>query len=109
MSHSIREYLHHIRDEVEFLLTGQQGLEKELFFGDEVRKRAFVRSLEIIGEVVKRLPPSLLEQYPQIPWRSITGMSDRLIHGYFGINYEVVWETLTIGDTHSCGGGQTDA
>lgn len=77
-------------------MTGIQGLDKEHFFNDEMRKRAFVRSLEIIGEAIKHLPPTLREQYPQIPWRSITGMRDRLIHGYFGINYEVVWETLTL-------------
>lgn len=96
MSHSAREYPHHIRDEVAFLLTGLQGLEKERFFSDQVRKRAFVRSLEIIGEAVKWLPPTLLEQYLPIPWRSITGMRDRLIYGYFGINYEVVWKTSMV-------------
>jgi len=74
MSHSAREYLQHIRDEAQFLLTAAQGLSEESFLNDEVHKRAFVRSLEVIGEAVKRLPLALREQYTQIPWRNVAGM-----------------------------------
>lgn len=96
MSHSARQYLQHIRDETQFLLTSAQDLTEERFLNDEVRKRAFVRSLEIIGEAVKKLPLNLREQYPQIPWRNIAGMRDRLIHDYMSIDYEIVWGIITV-------------
>ena len=53
-----------------------------------------MRKLEIIGEAVKNLSPELKKSYPQVPWKDIAGMRDKLIHGYFGINIERVWETV---------------
>jgi len=51
-----------------------------------------VRALEVIGEATKRLPPDFREKYPQVNWRAISGMRDRLIHAYFGVDYEIVWD-----------------
>ncbi len=96
MSRSARVYLQHIREEIEFLTNNSQGLTKENFLASETLKRAFVRSLEIIGEATKRLPLELREQYPQAPWRASAGMRDRLIHGYDSVDYEIVWEAITI-------------
>ena len=53
-----------------------------------------VRSFEIIGEAVKQLPEDLRQNYAQIEWRLIAGMRDRLIHGYFGVDYEIVWDAI---------------
>ena len=53
-------------------------------------KRAFARSVEVIGEAVKNLPSEMYQKYPNIPWRKIAGMRDRLIHGYFSVDYELV-------------------
>ena len=55
-------------------------------------RRAFVRSLEIIGETAKRVPTSFRESHLAIDWMSIGGMSDRLNHGYFGVDYDIVWD-----------------
>ena len=55
---------------------------------------AVVRALEIIGEATKRLPFSLREQYPGIPWKGMAGMRDRIIHGYDMVDYEIVWNTV---------------
>ncbi|MEO6724454.1 MAG: DUF86 domain-containing protein [Blastocatellia bacterium] len=96
MSHSVRTYLQHIQNEIEFLRRSAEDMDEKRFLADELRKRAFVRSLEIIGEVIKRLPMPLRDEYPQTPWRASAGMRDRLIHGYDSIDYEIVWETLNV-------------
>jgi uncharacterized protein with HEPN domain len=94
MSRSVREYLKHIRDEIAYLEKEKEGLNKNAFLRDETRKRAFVRSIEVIGEATKNIPEDLRCDYPQIEWRAIAGMRDRLIHGYFGIDYDIVWDVL---------------
>ncbi len=92
MSISIRAYLHHILIETQYLIGQSQGLTKEAFLDDDTRQRAFVRSLEIIGEAAKQIPNAIRQKYPRITWRAITSMRDRLIHAYFGVDYEIVWD-----------------
>ncbi len=53
-----------------------------------------MRSLEVIGEAVKKLPMELRAKYPQVDWSDIAGMRDVLIHHYFGIDYDIVWDVL---------------
>jgi uncharacterized protein with HEPN domain len=80
MSISAVEYLRHILDETDFLTRRLSRVSKDHFVADETLKRAAVRSLEIIGEAVKRLPDGFRTQYPEVDWRAIAGMRDRLIH-----------------------------
>ena len=87
-------YLKHILQECEFLIENSSNLTFEEFVNDPVLSRAFVRSLEVIGEAVKKLPMEIREKYPEVPWKSISGMRDVLIHDYFGIKYEIVWKTI---------------
>jgi uncharacterized protein with HEPN domain len=54
---------------------------------------AVIRCLEIIGEAVKNIPEEIKTKYPQIPWKEIAGMRDKLIHGYFGVDTGLVWDT----------------
>jgi uncharacterized protein with HEPN domain len=61
---------------------------------DETLKRAFVRSLEIIGEATKKVSAEVKQKYSHIDWRAMAGMRDRLIHDYFGIDYDIVWDVV---------------
>ena len=56
--------------------------------------RAFSRSLEIIGEASKKIPKSFKDKYADIPWRQIAGMRDKLIHDYFGVDLEIIWDVI---------------
>jgi len=94
MSPSAREYLQHILQETDYIITHSVDLDKAVFLQDETLKRAYVRSLEIIGEAVKQLPDSLRQKYNTIEWRAIAGMRDRLIHNYFGVDYDIVWDVV---------------
>ena len=64
------------------------------FIENEVLKRAFARSLEIIGEAVKNVPEEIRFEYAEVDWKAITGMRDKLIHHYFGVDYELVWDVI---------------
>ena len=92
MPRVVAEFLEHILDELNYLARKMQETDLESFLRDETLQRSFVRSIEIIGEATKQVPESLRKQYPQIPWRDMAGMRDRLIHSYFGVDYEIVWD-----------------
>jgi uncharacterized protein with HEPN domain len=95
MSPSTRELLLHILDETGYLLSASDQLSQAEFLASPTLKRAFARSLEIIGEAVKSLPFELTDTQPHMDWRSIARMRDRLIHHYFGIDYEMLWGVVT--------------
>jgi uncharacterized protein with HEPN domain len=94
MSKVAGEYLKHILDEVEFILIESRGLTEEEFARDEVLKRAFSRSLEIIGEAAKNLPKEYKNVNKGVDWKSLAGLRDRLIHHYFGVDYGIVWDVV---------------
>ncbi len=78
------EYLRHILDETEYLISESQGMSEGKFKSSETIKRAFVRSIEIIGEASKKVTDEIKQKHPELDWRAIAGMRDRLIHDYFG-------------------------
>lgn len=95
MSKLPEEYLKHILKEAEYLEAEAKSLTLADLVKDETRMRAFARSLEIIGEAAKKVSEEFRSANPDIDWKAMAGMRDRLIHDYFGVDYEIVWDVVT--------------
>jgi uncharacterized protein with HEPN domain len=94
MSASNLELVRHILVETTFILQHTEQKSKEEFINDEVLCRAVVRSLEIIGEATKKLDDEFKSIHNHIEWKKIAGTRDKLIHDYFGIDYDIVWNII---------------
>lgn len=88
------ELLRHILEEASFILDATSGKEKEDVVNDPILSRAIIRSLEIIGEASNKVDPDFKSMYPHIEWRKMSGTRNRLIHDYFGIDYDIVWDII---------------
>lgn len=87
-------YIKDIKNSLEKIFKYTNSLSYEDFIDDEKTRDAVERNLEIIGEAVKKLSNELKSRHPNIPFKQIAGMRDKLIHDYFGIDYEIVWHTI---------------
>lgn len=94
MSRDITDYLNDILDNIAIAQQFVEGLTFEQFDDDPRTTYAAIRAVEVIGEATKSIPDDIRDQYPQVPWRSIVGMRDKMIHQYFGVNNSVLWETI---------------
>ncbi|ASJ00224.1 HepT-like ribonuclease domain-containing protein [Thermococcus gorgonarius] len=86
-------YVEDILEAIEKIKRYTEGMEFE-DFEDEKTVDAVICNLEIIGEAVKNLPEEFKEMHPDVPWKEIAGMRDRLIHAYFGVDLSIVWYTI---------------
>ncbi|ALM74147.1 HepT-like ribonuclease domain-containing protein [Thermococcus barophilus] len=87
-------YIGDILRSIEKIKRYTAGMSFGDFIRDEKTIDAVLRNLEVIGEAAKNVPEEIKQKYPQIPWKEIAGMRDRLIHAYFGVDLEIVWQTI---------------
>jgi uncharacterized protein with HEPN domain len=87
-------FLTHILESIEWIEKEIKNPSKEKFIKNIPSQDIVIRRLEIIGEATKNLPGDFKEKYPDIPWKKISGLRDKLIHGYFGIDLELIWEIV---------------
>ena len=94
MKREFIDYLNDIFSAIEKVELFTQGMDMEGFVEDEKTVFAVVRALEIIGEAAKKIPVQVRDRYPDVPWQEMAGIRDKLIHEYFGVKLEVVWNTV---------------
>lgn len=87
-------FLHDIIEAIERTQRYVAGKTFEEFRDDTLATDAVLRNLEVIGEAVKRLPAVVKERHPEVEWQKIAGLRDVLIHAYFGIDYDIIWNVI---------------
>lgn len=89
-----REFLRDILEAIRRADVYVDGLGYVEFLADQKTQDAVIRTLEIMGEATKRLSPEIRGKYPDVPWKNMAGVRDKLIHDYFGVNFDIVWEIV---------------
>lgn len=89
-----RDYIADIQEAIQRILAYTQDMSWDTFLHDDRTQDAVVRNIEVIGEATKNLSGTLRKRYPHLPWKDMAGARDRLIHHYFGINNEIVWQIV---------------
>jgi uncharacterized protein with HEPN domain len=87
-------FLRHILDEIDFLEESGEGVGFGDLIKNKEKQRAWLRSLEVIGEATKNLSAGFREKHPEVEWRKVAGLRDKLIHHYFGVKWEIVWDAV---------------
>lgn len=89
-----RDFLQDIKEAIQRIGIYTEKLTYEEFLQDIKTQDAVIRNLEIIGEAAKNISDSLTDDYSQIPWKELAGIRDKLIHHYFGVNFDIVWNVI---------------
>lgn len=88
------DYFHDILDSIIAVEEFVEGMSFEDFKKDRKSVFAVIRGIEVIGEATKNIPRAIRNKYPEIPWKDMAGMRDKLIHEYFGVDLDVLWKTV---------------
>jgi len=88
------EFLQHIQAELAYILRYSDGISYEEFLNHPLLSKAFIRSFEVIGEACKNISDQLHNENPEFDWRGFAGMRDKLIHHYWGIDYQLMWDAI---------------
>lgn len=91
MNREVGDYIQDIIDAIDKAMKFIKRLSYDEFIQDDKTIYATTRALEIIGEAVKNIPSKIKKSYPEVPWRDIAGIRDRIIHGYFDMDLEIIW------------------
>jgi uncharacterized protein with HEPN domain len=88
------DFLKHIQEELSFILQHSTGLSYQEFLSNPLLPKACIRSFEIIGEACKNIQDEIRYEYSEFDWRGFAGMRDKLIHHYWGIDYQLLWDAI---------------
>lgn len=94
MSRNIILYLTDILDSITLILKYAENIDKNQFESNEMLQDAVFRRFEIIGESSKKIPKNIRDKYNEIPWRQMSDLRNILIHEYFGVNLDMVWNII---------------
>jgi len=89
-----RDYVQDILDSISETKEFTAGFSFEDFRNDRKTQNAVIRSIEVMGEAAKKIPPSLRRKHAGVPWQKMSGMRDKLIHEYSGVDMEIVWQAI---------------
>lgn len=92
----LKLYIKDILNAIDSIEKFVEGMKYEDFIKDDKTTSAVIRKFEIIGEASKNIPANFKKKHSDIPWKEMAGFRDKLIHFYFGIKYELVWETIKL-------------
>ena len=91
MTRNVQLFIQDILDYIERINEYVEGYDQKHFVTDKKTCDSVLRCLEVIGEAAKNIPDDIRVQYPSVPWREMAGMRDKVIHGYFVVDFEMVW------------------
>ena len=94
MSRNYNLYLQDIVEAANRIALYVEGMTRSAFEADQMRIDAVIRNLGIIGEAVKKIPDSIRERYPSVPWHNIAGLRNRVIHVYFNVDMDIIWDVV---------------
>ena len=90
----VKLYLTDIDDAISAIRSYTNGMTYEQLLSDRKTREAVILNFVVVGEAIKKIPPHIIERYPDVPWKEFAGMRDKMVHGYFSISATILWETI---------------